>query len=333
MFIPYLQQEVHEGTLVHAVSVLSQWSSRLTVEVPATLLDWFKKAYNLKTSTSAVRHAYLQTMLQAFRGDTLAQSSDLIPLLLQTVEKAAAQNSQHALLAEGVAASVLLSRHALLETQTEAKFTSFWNLILDEKKPLFTTEKFLSQGSEETLHTVLQLCERLFLDHAHRLNTSKSQMYHHATVAVLLSRSWSVRKRAQQTVKKLLSSLGGSSLAHGLLGELRVVINKHKVLPQDVLVSESGELTELGRSYTPPRVLLDALCVVCSAASQWGDPTEAENMAMETLIVTHHPSIVYARPGLWTVLLSSMKIKAEELIEKNLEAILPQLLEVNADSQ
>ncbi|MEQ2211469.1 hypothetical protein XENOCAPTIV_002458, partial [Xenoophorus captivus] len=108
---------VHEGTLVHAVSVLSQWSSRLTVEVPATLLDWFKKAYNLKTSTSAVRHAYLQTMLQAFRGDTLAQSSDLIPLLLQTVEKAAAQNSQHALLAEGVAASVLLSRHALLETQ------------------------------------------------------------------------------------------------------------------------------------------------------------------------------------------------------------------------
>ncbi|XP_023197971.1 eIF-2-alpha kinase activator GCN1 isoform X2 [Xiphophorus maculatus] len=333
MFIPYLQQEVHEGTLVHAVSVLSQWSSRLTVEVPSALLDWFKKAFTLKTSTSAVRHAYLQTMLGAFKGDTLAQSSDLSPLLLQAVEKAVAQNSQHALLAEGVAASVLLSRLALLETQAEAKFSSFWSLVLDEKKPLFTTEKFLSQSSEETLLTVLQLCERLFLDHAHRLNTSKSQMYHHATVAVLLSRSWRVRKRAQQTVRKLLSSLGGSSLAHGILGELRVVINKHKVLPQDVLVSESGEPTELGRSYTPPRVLLDALCVVCSAASQWGDPTEAENMAMETLIVTHHPSIVSARPGLWPVLLSSMKIKAEELIEKNLEAILPQLLQVNADSQ
>ncbi|XP_043967606.1 eIF-2-alpha kinase activator GCN1 [Gambusia affinis] len=333
MFIPYLQQEVHEGTLVHAVSVLSQWSSRLTVEVPSALLDWFKKAFTLKTSTSAVRHAYLQTMLGAFKGDTLAQSSDLSPLLLQAVEKAVAQSSQHALLAEGVAASVLLSRLALLEMQAEAKFSSFWSLILDEKKPLFTTEKFLSQSSEETLLTVLQLCERLFLDHAHRLNTSKSQMFHHAIVAVLLSRSWRVRKRAQQTVRKLLSSLGGSSLAHGILGELRVVINKHKVLPQDVLVSESGEPTELGRSYIPPRVLLDALCVVCSAASQWGDPNEAENMAMETLIVSHHPSIVSARPGLWPGLLSSMKIKAEELIEKNLEAILPQLLQVNADSQ
>ncbi|TDH12410.1 hypothetical protein EPR50_G00046790 [Perca flavescens] len=333
MFIPYLQQEVHEATLVHAVSVLSQWSSRLTVEVPTALLDWLKKAFTLKTSTSLVRHAYLQAMLGAFKGDTLAQASDLVPLLLQTVEKAAAQNSQHALLSEGVAASVLLSRLALLETQTEAKFSSFWNLILDEKKPLFTTEKFLSQVNEETLLTVLLLCERLLLDHHHRLNTSKSQMYHHATVAVLLSRSWRVRKRAQQTIKKLLSSLGGSSLARGLLGELRVVINKHKVLPQDVLVSESGELTELGRGCIPPRILLDALCVICSSASQWGDPTEAENLAMEILIVTHHPSIVGARSGLWPFLLLSMNIKAEEFIEKNLEAILPHLLEVNADSQ
>ncbi|KAK9522292.1 hypothetical protein VZT92_018767 [Zoarces viviparus] len=333
MFIPSLQQEVHEATLAHAVSVLSQWSGRLTVEVPTALLDWLKKAFTLKTSTSLVRHAYLQAMLGAFRGDTLAQASDLVPLLLQTVEKAAAQNSQQALLAEGAAASVLLSRLALLETQTEAKFSSFWNLILDEKKPLLTTEKFLSQASEETLLTVLLLCERLFLDHAHRLNTSKSQMYHHATVAVVLSRSWRVRKRAQQTIRKLLSSLGGCSLAHGLLGELRVVINKHKVLPQDILVSDLGELTELGRGYIPPRVLLDALCVICSSASQWADPTEAENLAMETLIVTHHPSLVGARGGLWPVLLFSMNIKAEEFIEKNLEAILPHLLEVNADNQ
>lgn len=59
------------------------------------------------------------------------------------------------------------------------------------------------------------------------------RMYHHATVAVLLSRSWRVRKRAQQAIRKLLSSLGGSSFAHGLLGELRVVINKHKVQKDD----------------------------------------------------------------------------------------------------
>ncbi|TNN77641.1 eIF-2-alpha kinase activator GCN1 [Liparis tanakae] len=315
MFIPSLQQEVHEVTLVHAVSVLSQWTGRLTVEVPSALLDWLKKAFTLKTSTSLVRHAYLQAMLGAFRGDTLAQASDLVPLLLQTVEKSAAQHSQQGLLAE------------------ESKFSNFWSLILDEKKPLLTTEKFLSQANDETLLTMLLLCERLFLDHSHRLNASKSQMYHYATVAVLLSRSYRVRKRAQQTIRKLLSSLGGSSLAHGLLGELCVVINKHNVLPADVLVSDSGELTELGRSYVPPRVLLDALFVICSSASQWGAPAETENLAMEILIVTHHPSLAGARAGLWPLLLSAMNIKAEEFIEKNLEAILPHLLEVNTDTQ
>ena len=51
-------------------------------------------------------------------GDTLDKASDLVALLLQTVDKAAAQNSQHVLLAEGMTASVLLSRLALLETHS-----------------------------------------------------------------------------------------------------------------------------------------------------------------------------------------------------------------------
>uniref|UniRef100_A0A8C1NVC4 GCN1 activator of EIF2AK4 n=1 Tax=Cyprinus carpio TaxID=7962 RepID=A0A8C1NVC4_CYPCA len=333
MFIPYLQQEVHEGTLVHAVSVLSQWTSRLTVDVTSELREWFKKAFTLKTSTSLVRHAYLQAMIGAFKGDALNQAVDFMPLLIQTVEKAAAQNTQHALLSEGVAASVLLCRLSMLDSVPEAKLASFWNLILDEKKPLFSTEKFLSQASEEALCTVLLLCERLFLDQPQRLNNSKSQMYHQATVMALLSRLWRVRKRAQQTVKKLLSSLGGSSLAHGLLGELRVVINKHKILPSDVVYTETGELTEVGRSYIAPRILLDALSVICSVAAQWNDPAETEKLALDMLIVTHHPSIVAVRSEMWPSLLSTMKLDAAEFIDKHLEMILPRLLEANTDNQ
>lgn len=60
---------VHEGTLVHAVSVLALWCSRFTTDVPKKLTDWFKKVFSLKTSTSAVRHAYLQCMLASFRGE------------------------------------------------------------------------------------------------------------------------------------------------------------------------------------------------------------------------------------------------------------------------
>lgn len=40
----------------------------------------------------------------------------LVPLLIQTVEKAAAQRSQHALLSEAVAASVLLCHLSMLDS-------------------------------------------------------------------------------------------------------------------------------------------------------------------------------------------------------------------------
>lgn len=70
------------------------------------------------------------------------------------------------------------------------------------------------------------------------------RMFHQATVTVLLSRSWRVRKRAQQVIRKLLSSLGASSQAHGLLGELCLVINKHKVTSnaQRSLILDGGSL-------------------------------------------------------------------------------------------
>lgn len=49
-------------------------------------------------------------------GDALNQAVDFMPLLIQTVEKAAAQNTQHSLLSEGVAASVLLCRLSMLDS-------------------------------------------------------------------------------------------------------------------------------------------------------------------------------------------------------------------------
>lgn len=56
---------------MHAVSVMSPWLACVNVEVPGALRDWFKKAFTLKSSTSSVRHAYLQAMLRTFKGQPL----------------------------------------------------------------------------------------------------------------------------------------------------------------------------------------------------------------------------------------------------------------------
>ncbi|XP_047618729.1 eIF-2-alpha kinase activator GCN1 isoform X3 [Phacochoerus africanus] len=325
LFIPFLQQEVHEGTLVHAVSVLALWCNRFTTEVPRKLTEWFKKAFSLKTSTSAVRHAYLQCMLVCFRGDTLLQALELLPLLIQTVEKAAAQSTQVPIITEGVAAALLLSKLSVADSQAEAKLSSFWQLILDEKKQVFTSEKFLLVASEDALCTVLHLTERLFLDHPHRLTGNKVQQYHRALVAVLLSRTWHLRRQAQQTVRKLLSSLGGFKLAYGLLEELKTVLSSHKVLPLEALVTDAGEVTEAGKAYVPPRVLQEALSVISGVPGLEGDVTSMEQLAQEMLIISHHPSLVTVQSGLWPALLTRMKIDPEAFITRHLDQIIPRI--------
>lgn len=65
---------------------------------------------------------------------------------------------------------------------------------------------------------------------------SVRRLYYRALVAVLLSRTWHVRKHAQQAVRKLLSSLGGFKLAYGLLEELKAVLRSHKVNDYEYIV-------------------------------------------------------------------------------------------------
>lgn len=69
----------------------------------------------------------------------------------------------------------------------EAKLAVFWTLILDEKKPLFTTEKFLSQASEEgeaeTNNT--QICQQSVITQASKYGmtlSSKPGFFHPSSV-------------------------------------------------------------------------------------------------------------------------------------------------------
>lgn len=51
-------------------------------------------------------------------GDTLLQGMDLLPMLIQTVEKAASQSTQVPMVTEGVAAALLICRMSVIEGQT-----------------------------------------------------------------------------------------------------------------------------------------------------------------------------------------------------------------------
>ncbi|XP_037502518.1 eIF-2-alpha kinase activator GCN1-like [Rhipicephalus sanguineus] len=63
-----LKAEVHEGTLLLTLKMMSKWCSRFTQEPPSFLVTGFKEGMEQKTATSAVRYGYLQCMISAFHG-------------------------------------------------------------------------------------------------------------------------------------------------------------------------------------------------------------------------------------------------------------------------
>lgn len=62
-------------------------------------------------------------------------------------------------------------------------------------------------------------------------------------------------------------------------------------MPPEALQTETGECTELGRLYIPPWIFVAALRVLCTAVGQWNDSIEAEKLALDIIVVAHHPSV------------------------------------------
>lgn len=63
------------------------------------------------------------------------------------------------------------------------------------------------------------------------------------------------------------------------------------MLPPEALVTESGELSEQGKTYIPPRILQEALCVIACGPGMEGEPEEKEKLVLEMLLVSSHPSL------------------------------------------
>lgn len=56
-------------------------------------------------------------------------------------------------------------------------------------------------------------------------------------------------------------------------------------------MTDAGEVTEMGKTYVPPRVLQEALCVISGVPGLKGDIPNTEQLAQEMLIISHHPSL------------------------------------------
>ncbi|KAL8584762.1 hypothetical protein ACOMHN_035681 [Nucella lapillus] len=315
MFLPMLQQEVHEGTLVQALAMMSLWCAKFYTAVPDKLLLWFQNGLTLKSSTSAVRNAYFLCMNACFHGDTMQQATRVVPLLLQTVEKAGKQSSQPTLVTEMVSASRTLVRLASIDIETEVKLGGFWSMVLEPGKQWMVTDKFLTSASDETLCSLVAIIERLILDFPNKLTEGVSQPYYRAIIFCLTHRSWAVRSVAMPTVRKLLTMLGGASIALALIAEFKAVLETQN-LAELKKQQEREDETKTGEEskVINPKILCRALLAVCSVVK--ADRVDAEVIAMATLLPAHHPYVVFGNQDMWVEIVQRLNLDPGVFVKK-----------------
>ena len=322
MFISMLQNEAgtHELSLVHEISALTQWCGKFTTSTPEKLVHCFKTQLSAKSSMSAVRTAYISCMTATFHGDTLIDGIELIPLLIQTLEKAASQTSQVQQVTEAGAVANLIARLLTADHDIpDSKLLPFWSLVTDFDKQIFANDKYLSQASDNAMLTLMSLSECLLTFHTSQLNDKQSWMYFKILLHGLAHKTRDVRSVAQRRVSKMISSLGGSQMSLAFVREFRHFLATLKN------GSTSGEESDQSSMC---RIIADVFAAITAVRN--ADASEAESIAMESLFDAHHPAIVSACSDAWTDCVALLGVDAASLVNKHAPNIISELTKLSS---
>ncbi|XP_076236761.1 lethal (3) 80Fj [Calliopsis andreniformis] len=300
-FIKVIETEVHEKTLIHALEMMSLWTNKFTNTIPKSVVDTFKKGMTAKTSTAAVRTAYIRLF---FSTPVTSYSGVITPLLIQAITRATQQSTQPATVTEGLVASYLLLKFVLANQVENDKQTILWNAIDDQ---IFFSEKFLSSCGDDILYHLMLLCEKLISEFSDRLNEKALNGVHRAIVICATAPKSSTRKRCFPLIKKILNGLSTYAPAEELLMEFNKFLESVKIKSEadkENKEEPSGEITG--------RCLADGLLAICSGSFLFDLP--AMQMARDALIPSHHPAIYKAVPNLWFKIAKNYKLVPRDFL-------------------
>ncbi|XP_067000438.2 stalled ribosome sensor GCN1-like [Anabrus simplex] len=298
-FIPVLNSEVHEKTLLIALEMLSLWCSDFINTVPTILLDCLRNGPKLKTCTCSVRTAYIKCISSCFHGKMLSQSVEFFPFLATSIEKAIAEPAQAPVITEALSAVCFLLRISS-DVEIDQQMTAKLNTILDVDKELFVAEKFLTCASEDALSDVLELCEYLFL-HKPSVINGKMQKFHRAVIFCLTHTSSRVRQLFLSRVQRLLSSLNDVQLTVCLIKEYDQVLKSAKIINDGLEGKNKNGVETCFGAVINAKVLVE--CIVTLLSGENKDLQSCKQLALETLVCSHHPVIFSSASNVWFKLL------------------------------
>nr|XP_049695154.1 eIF-2-alpha kinase activator GCN1 [Helicoverpa armigera] len=302
-----LDSESHERTLCVALDALQRWSHNLGAALPDKILDIFKKNLSAKSTTQAVRTAYVSMVAACVRncGATPAQAAALQPVLVKAVEKAAQQPLQHLVVSEGICAMLGL---ALLDAARELPGrAAIWTPLTHADKHVLLHDRVLAAATDDVLIQVVMLC-RTVLENYQSVASEQNSPVYRAFILVLLSPAKAVRTAAIEEVKAMLAKEDRVLLAKNLALKLNEVLEEGKLLggkektPTDE--KAGGELTG--------KMILDCVHALCSYRDY--PERESQELVIAILPACHHPLAAAVCPAAWRKLARYLRHDARQLV-------------------
>jgi hypothetical protein len=304
-----LKTEVHEGTLVIALTNLEKWALKVTSEIPSEFIEWLPKGIALKTATSTVKCAYFSCLSAAMKSSTSMQSSvSLIPTLMSAVTTSVKQPTQ---ISEGAIAASCLVKLSSLEGDVEAKLEDFWKIILDTSKSLFVNERFLISATPAALVALTSMAERV-LTLKQDLCSNQSEWARSIVVSLLCS-SLAVRRHAKCAVQKIVGGLTGNALAELIIKEVDLHISSPSISLKSVTPLETAEPCN---SVINAKYVIDALDVIVKGVKFEGQEDKSLQIAKGLLNPCHQALIKATYKDLWKHLIVKMKLNVGKTIEE-----------------
>lgn len=302
-FVKIIDAEIQEKVICHGLEMFGLWSIFFTNELDTKLIQWFKKGLNHKSQ--AVKISYLQWFLNCLHQTDLSSTADLKNDLLKIVEKASQNINQTPILCEGLAAACILLS---VLTVKDDSLTSFWNIVLDMKKEIFTSEKFISNIGSESLCNLLIMSEKLLSNFYADLKGEPIRLYKCILLAAT-SNVETVRSKAINSIQKLINTKNGTLFAKNILNELTLLMEKTKIS-----LETDEEIDENDRSI-PAVAIVNILFTICSP--NYANEEDIQTILNHAILAMHHDSIYSTNSNLLEDILSVNLLKGNDFISNN----------------
>ncbi|XP_050338070.1 eIF-2-alpha kinase activator GCN1 [Bactrocera neohumeralis] len=308
LFSKALQTEIQERVICCTLDMFSLWMLKFIGELPKSIIDIFKRGLDLKTTTQTVRISYLQWFLAGLNNAKLHHELNLTPLLIKIVEKGLQSPLQISLVCESVCATCIIIQ--TITITSDPLFGSFWNTIFDVNKLIFFSERFMAAAPPETLCYVSLMAEKLLTQYSDKLKGSLNVLFK-AIVYNLISNSEKLRTYTLSLLPRLMNAIEGVDYINNIMVELENQLDNIKFSTDHDGYHEENLATS--------NILVEIMQSICNFEQI---PGEAKKLALQALLICHHPGVFCNNSVFWeTILKSKFNFDPEIFVSVNAKEI------------